>query len=79
MPFAATLTAEQRRQGRLYAYASTWCGCISEVLLDSNAIIILYISLLGGGDSFSLFSTSLTSIAYVLLMPLMSFVVDRVG
>ncbi|MGI6354460.1 MAG: MFS transporter [Lentisphaerae bacterium] len=79
MTFAATLTAEQRRQGRLYAYASTWCGCISEVLLDSNAIIILYISLLGGGDSFSLFSTSLTSIAYVLLMPLMSFVVDRVG
>ena len=79
MPYASQLTVGQRRKARLDAYASTWCGCISEVLLDSNAIIILYISLLGGGDSFSLFSTSLTSIAYVLLMILMSVVVDRVG
>ena len=48
MTFAETLTERERRRGRILAYASTWFGCISEVMMDSSAIIIIYITLLNG-------------------------------
>ena len=46
LPPAAQMDDGQRRRGRLYAYASTWFGCYAEVMVDSSAIVILYLTLL---------------------------------
>ena len=60
----------QRKRYRLLAFASTWTGCMSEVLFDSSAIVLLFITALGGSDSLTMFSTSFSSIAWaVLLIP----------
>ena len=57
MNFASTLTDRERRYARLMTYASAWFGCISEVMMDSSAIIIIYITLLKGSDSMAMFAT----------------------
>ena len=46
--YAETLSEKERRRGRILAYFACYFGCISEVMLDSSAIIIVYISMLGG-------------------------------
>lgn len=68
MSYAETLTPEQRKKFERNAIYSTWFGCISEQMIDSNALIVLYIVMLGGNDSISMFSTSLSSIASVCLL-----------
>ena len=68
MSYAETLTPEQRKKFERNAICSTWFGCISEQMIDSNALIVLYIVMLGGNDSISMFSTSLSSIASVCLL-----------
>ena len=47
----------QRRRYRLLAFASTWTGCMSEVLFDSSAIVLLFITALGGSEALTMFST----------------------
>ncbi|OQA86681.1 MAG: Major Facilitator Superfamily protein [Lentisphaerae bacterium ADurb.Bin242] len=79
MGYAAQLTGKERRKARFNAIASAWCGCVSELMLDGNAIIILYITMLGGDDTFSMFSTSITGIAYVLLLIPSAGLSDRIG
>lgn len=68
MTYAETLTPQQRKKYEKNAILSTWFGCISEQMIDSNALLVLYIVMLGGKDSISMFSTSLSSIASVLLL-----------
>lgn len=68
MTYAETLTSLQRKKYERNAILSTWFGCISEQMIDSNALLVLYIVMLGGKDSISMFSTSLSSIASVLLL-----------
>ncbi|MFA6930284.1 MAG: hypothetical protein WCT05_08155, partial [Lentisphaeria bacterium] len=68
MSYAAKLTEMQRQQARRNAIISALFGCIAELMLDSSAVIITYISLLKGGDMFSMLSSSLGGIAYVLLL-----------
>ena len=68
MTYAETLTPQQRQKYEKHAILSTWFGCISEQMIDSNALIVLYIVMLGGNDSMSMFSTSLSSVASVVLM-----------
>ena len=77
--YAEHLTGKERRTARLNAIASAWCGCISELMLDGNAIIILYITMLGGSGTFSMFSTSITGIAYVLFLIPSAGLSDRIG
>ena len=68
MTYAETLTPQQRQKYEKHAILSTWFGCISEQMIDSNALIVLYIVMLGGNDSMSMFSTSLSSVASVVLL-----------
>ena len=76
MTFAETLTPEKRKKSELHAIFSTWFGCISEQIIDRNAILVIYLLLLGGSDSFSMFSTSLSSLASLfLLIPCAGFAV----
>lgn len=76
---SARLTPAERRAARRHATLSAVCGCVSEVMLDSSAVIILYVAMLGGGDTFALFSTSVSGIAYMLLLIPFSGVTDRIG
>lgn len=78
-PFAARLGDLERRRGRFYAYASTWFGCFSEVMLDSSAIIILYITMLGGSATMSMLSTALTALAAIFLTIPSAGIADRIG
>ena len=59
--FADTLTSQQRKRARIYAYFSTYTGCISEVMLDSSAIIIVYMSMLDTSNTSIMLSTSFSS------------------
>lgn len=68
MTYAETLTPDQRKKYEKHAILSTWFGCISEQMIDSNALLVLYIVMLGGKDSISMFSTALSSIASMLLL-----------
>ena len=77
--FAETLTAQQRKRARIYAYVSGYFGCISEVMLDSSAIIIVYIGMLGGGSTLEMLSTSLTGISCMLLLIPSAVLVKRIG
>ena len=69
MSYAETLTPLQRKKYEKHAIGSTLFGCISEQMIDSNALLVLYIVSLGGNDSSSMFSTSLSYIGSLLLIP----------
>ena len=60
--FAETLSEKERKKGRLLAYFACCFGCISEVMLDSSAIIIIYISMLGGTKDEVMLSTGFSAI-----------------
>lgn len=77
--YVKTLSDETRRRYRLYAYASTWFGCFSDVVMDSSAIIILYIAALGGGNGMVMFSTSLVGIMSMFFLIPTSRLVDKLG
>ncbi len=77
--YVKTLSDETRRRYRLYAYASTWFGCFSDVVMDSSAIIILYIAALGGGNGMVMFSTSLVGIMSMFFLIPTSRSVDNLG
>ena len=79
MSYAATLSEEQRRKARRDAIWSALYGCIAELMLDSSAVIITYIALLKGGDMFSMLSSSLSGIAYVLLLIPLAGINDLLG
>ena len=79
MSFANTLSDAQRKRARIHAYASTWFGCISEVMLDSSAIIILFLTMLGGSETLTMFSTSLSGIVFMFMMIPCAGFVDRFG
>ena len=77
--FAETLSATERKQARIYAYFACYFGCISEVMIDSSAIIILYISMLGGNNMLVMLSTSLSGILNVLLLVPCAAAVTYIG
>lgn len=77
--YADTLSDECRRQFRTYAYASTWFGCFSDVMLENSAVIILYLAMLGAGNTLIMLSTGLIGIASMFLLIPASGIVDRLG
>ena len=77
--FADTLTPQERKRGRLLAYFACYFGCISEVMLDSSAIIIVYISMLGGSKDEVMFSTSFSAICSMFFLIPCAWCVARIG
>jgi len=77
--FAETLTDAQRRRGRIYAYFACYFGCISEVMLDSSAIVILYIGMLGGNNMLIMLSTSFSGILSMFLLIPSAALIGRIG
>ncbi len=77
--FVYSLTDAERKRFRIYAYASTWFGCFSDVMVDSSAILILYFTMLKSSNSMTMLSTSLVAIASVFLMIPASGLVNKIG
>jgi Na+/melibiose symporter-like transporter len=77
--FAETLTPQERKRGRILAYFACYFGCISEVMMDSSAIIIVYISMLGGSKDVVMFSTGFSAVLSMFLMIPSAFCVGRIG
>ena len=77
--FAETLSEKERKKGRLLAYFACCFGCISEVMLDSSAIIIIYISMLGGTKDEVMLSTGFSAILSMLLMIPCAYIAGRIG
>lgn len=74
LPFAETLSDEKRRHYRNTAIGSTLLGCISSQLVENGAVIVLFLTLLGGSESFAMFSSSLMSLSGIfLLIPCAAF------
>ena len=77
--FAETLTEQQRRRGRIYAYFACYFGCVSEVMLDSSAIIIVYIGMLGGSNMLTMLSTSFSGLLSMILLIPSAALIGRIG
>ena len=77
--FAETLTEKERKRARIHAYFACYTGCISEVMLDSSAIIIVYLSMLGANDMLVMLSTSFSGILGMLLLIPYASVISHIG
>lgn len=76
---ASLLSDKERKFGRMCAYKSTWFACISEVMYDHSAIIIIYLTLLGGSETLTMFATSLVSLSSMFLYMFFAIFVDKIG
>ena len=56
-----------RKTQRLLTYSATWFGCTADLLLDSSAVIILFMNKLGASASVILFAVELHSLIAMLL------------
>lgn len=79
MAFAETLPDHVRKRSRFFAIGSTIFGCVPEVLVDSNSFLIIYITLLGGSEVFSMFSSSVSSIASILMLIPFAGIATKLG
>ncbi|MBE6394052.1 MAG: MFS transporter [Lentisphaerae bacterium] len=79
MAYADTLPDNVRRKARILAISSAVSGCISEVMLDYSAIIILLFTMLNASPTVTMFSSSLTGIMGVFLLIPYAYVVDKIG
>ena len=77
--FSELLSDNIRRSCRRSAVVSALFGCVSEVMLDSNTVIILYLLALGGSGTFSMFATSLQGISTILLAIPSAWIAGRFG
>ena len=79
MAFADTLTDRERRRARLLACGSALTGCISEVMLDSSAIVILYFTMLKASSMLTMLTASLPGLLRLLLMIPFAGLTDKLG
>ena len=77
--YAESLGADTRKKYRMFAYASTWFGCFTDVVMDNSAIIILYLAMLGGSESMIMLSTSLVGMVSMFLLIPTARIVDKLG
>ena len=79
MSYAESLGETGRKRGRLWAYGACLSGCVSEVMLDVSAIIILYIQMLGGNDTVMMSVSSLTGLVNMFLFIPCVAIIARIG
>lgn len=68
MSFADSLPDAEHRRYRCIAIASATCGGFATQIIENNAPVVLYLSMLGASDSMSMFSTSLSGLASLFLL-----------
>lgn len=79
MTFADKLSDSIRSKARNNAIWSALFGCVSEQAIDTNTLLILYLIMLGGSDSFSMFSTAIAGVAFTVLSIPAAGLVNRLG
>lgn len=79
MSYADTLPDNVRRRARFFATGAAVAGCISEVILDYSAVIILLFTMLNASPMATMFSSSLTMVMTVFLMIPNAGLVDKIG
>ena len=79
MTFADTLSPRERRRGRILACLACWFGCISEVMVDSSAIVILYIAMMGGSKAEAMLSTGFSAVFCMVAMIPCAALIGRIG
>ncbi|MBE6365235.1 MAG: MFS transporter [Lentisphaerae bacterium] len=79
MTYAETLSESVRKKARIHAYLACIFGCISEVMLDNSALIIIYFTMLDGGDMLTMMGTSFTGLMGALLYIPSSIIIARTG
>ena len=79
MTFADQLSDSIRRKARRNAILSTLFGCISEQAIDTNTLLILYLIMLGGSNSFSMLSTAIAGVVFTVLSIPAAGLVNRLG
>lgn len=77
--FVDTLSDSERKRFRLLAIASTWFGCFGDILVDNSAIMILFFLALESSETLTMFQTSLSGIAFLILLVPASFLVANFG
>lgn len=77
--FVDTLSDAERKRFRRFAIASTWFGCFGDVLVDNSAIMILFFLALESSETLTMFQTSLSGIAFLLLLIPSSYFVAKLG
>lgn len=77
--FAERFSDKERRKYRRFATGSALTGCISEWVLDSNTVIILYLVMLGGSESFSMFSSAISALVTVMLSIPFAGIANKIG
>ena len=68
MILASCIPDAKRKRYRLLAYVSAWTGCMSEVLFDSSAVVLLLLAVLGASESLTMLTTAFSPIAWSFLM-----------
>lgn len=68
MSFADNLSSAERKHFQNIAICSAICGGISTQLIENNAPVVLFLTMLGANESFAMFSTSLPWISQLLLL-----------
>lgn len=79
MSAAEQYSPQQRKKFQRTAILSTWFGCVTEQLLDSNSLIILYLITLGGNESFSMFSTAISAICGIFMNIISAGLISKIG
>ncbi len=79
MSFAESLGEQGRKKARFYAYGACLFGCVSEVMLDTSAIIILFMQMLGGSDMVMMAVNSFTGMINMLCAIPCVAVIARIG
>ena len=77
--YAETLSVAESRRYRLCATLGALFGCYAEVMLDSTAIVIVYLTMLGGSNTLTMLATGLTAAAGLVMSIPLSGVLDRIG
>jgi MFS family permease len=79
MTFAESLTPKERKRAAVMAIGSTLFGCISEVMLDSTAVVTLYFFALDGSAAMTVFAAGFSSLSGMLFLILSANLTVRIG
>ena len=77
--FAEKMPPKKRRKIQAWSIAANCFGSLSEVMLDSSAILISYVALLGGNESLNMLMAGATGFIALLLQIPSGLLVEKIG
>ena len=79
MTFADSLPDKTRKNARRHAILSAIFGCVSEQAIDTSTMLVLYLSILGGKDAFTMLATAISGLALTALSIPSAGLINRWG